>query len=105
MSGSKNLLELRSPHRVTPEVAKHLQEALKPLLESTNCEVIITDPSFEVTLHPVQLHNSIEKLCTVIEGFTQTNQQLVEVNQALLAYMIDLDGGAPESEMGQSLDG
>lgn len=39
----------------------------------------------------------IERLCAAIEG-------LVEVNQALLAYMIDLDGGAPESQMGQSLD-
>lgn len=40
----------------------------------------------------------IERLCAAIEG-------LVEVNQALLAYMIDLDGGAPESTEGQSLDG
>ena len=94
MSELKNLLELRSQVPVTAEHAGRLHEILKPLLESTNCELLITDPSFEAKLH----HNSLERLCKAIEG-------IVEVNQALLAYMIDLDGGAPESEMGQSLDG
>lgn len=93
MSESKNLLELRSQHLVSPESRKKIHDALKPLLESTNCELIITDPSFEAKLR----HNNLDRLCNAIEG-------LVEVNQALLAYMIDLDGGAPESEMGQSLD-
>jgi len=59
-----------------PVTHLQLQEILKPLLESTR----------------------IDRLCTAIEG-------LVEVNQALLAYMIDLDGGEPASQMGQSLDG
>ena len=94
MSGSKNLLELRSLKPVTLEARGQLHAVLKPMLESTNCELLITDPSMEATLH----HTSLDRLCTAIEG-------LVEVNQALLAYMIDLDGGAPESQMGQSLDG
>lgn len=99
MRESKNLLELRSQRPVTPEAAEQLHEILKPLLESTNSELLITDPSMAATLHPsAQVVATVERLCTAIEG-------IVEVNQALLAYMIDLDGGAPESEMGQSLDG
>jgi len=94
MSGSKNLLELKSPKPVTPEAMARIREMLKPMLEATNCELLITDPSVEATLH----HTSLDRLCTAIEG-------LVEVNQALLAYMVDLDGGAPESTEGQSLDG
>lgn len=98
MSELKNLLELRSQQPVAREEAGRIHEILKPLLESTNSELLITDPSTAVTLHPsAQVVATMERLCNAIEG-------LVEVNQALLAYMIDLDGGAPESEMGQSLD-
>lgn len=97
MSELKNLLELRSQVPVTAEHAERLHEVLKPLLASTNCELVITDPTMDATLHPsAQVVATMERLCTAIEG-------IVEVNQALLAYMIDLDGGAPESEMGQSL--
>lgn len=94
MSESKNLLELRSPRPVTLEAGARIREMLKPMLEATNCELLITDPSFEAKLH----HSNLDRLCTAIEG-------LVEVNQALLAYMIDLDGGGPASQMGKSLDG
>lgn len=97
MKDLKNLLELRSRAPLSQEQRVQIRAAVAPMLESTNSELLVTDTSMEVTFHPTALCDKIERLCDSID-------RLVDMNQALLAYIVDLDGGAPESEMGQSLD-
>lgn len=71
---------------------------LKPLLESTNSELVITDPSMSATFHPsAAVVSKMDRLCDSID-------HLVDINQALLAYIVDLDGGAADSIEAQSLD-
>lgn len=105
MNELKNLLEFRSQVPVSQEQAERMHEVLRPLLEQTNSELLIVDSTMTTTLHPsAAVVSGMEKLCGVIEEFTASNQRLVEVNQALLAYLIELDGVESPS-MGSSLDG
>lgn len=98
MKELKNLLVLKSNRPLTEEAANRVQEVLAPLLESTSSELVITNSDQDVQFHPAAaIVERMDRLCGAIE-------QLVEVNQAMLAYMIDLDG-LDKPEVGGSLDG
>lgn len=98
MKELKNLLVLKSNSPIGPEEASRIEETLAPLLESTNSELVITNSDQDAQLHPAAaIVERMDRLCGSIE-------QLVEVNQAMLAYMIDLDG-LDKPEVGGSLDG
>lgn len=86
MNELKNLLVLKSQTPLSQEAAALVEEVLRPLLQSTNSELVITSNGDDVELHPsADVVKRLDRLCDGIE-------HLVEVNQALLAYMINLDG-------------
>lgn len=98
MSELKNLLVLKSQLPVSQEMAEVVNEILQPLLHETNSELIFTGPEEDVTFHPSALIVSrLDRLCDAIE-------RQCEVNQAVLAYLVGLDGGEVP-HMDSSLDG
>ena len=96
MSELKNLLTVKSENPLSPEMLDKIQAYLKPLETTLNCEILLFPSGVDVQLQNPNVHTAIDKLCDRID-------KLVEVNQALLQYMIGLDQGVETDQPGQYL--
>ncbi len=96
MSELKNLLTVKSANHLSPETVDRVQAYLEPLKTTINCEILVLPQDIDAQLHNPNVHSAIDKLCDRID-------KLVEVNQALLQYMIGLDQGVEAPQLGQHL--
>lgn len=96
MSELKNLLTVKSESPLTPETEGRIAAYLKPLETTLNCEIVLLPSGIDLQLQNPNVHSAIDKLCDRID-------KLVEVNQALLQYMIGLDQGVEAPQLGQHL--
>lgn len=92
MNEPRNLLVVKSSQSLTLEQLNLIEERFKSLEEPLNAEIIVIPAELEIEFHNNALLKRID--------------DLVEVNQALLEYMInaDLVGDDQEPTLGASLD-
>lgn len=95
MNVSKNLLVVTPASPLDGETRHGLHEYVR---EHLGFEVLILQPGDKVELHNNDLADKIDRLCDGIAN-------LVEVNQAILEYMINADQEPEEPPRGASLDG
>lgn len=95
MNSTKNLLVVTPAKALDAETIHGLHEYVR---EHLGVEVLVLQPGDKAELHNNDLADKIDRLC---EGIAN----LVDINQALLEYMINADQEPEEPPMGASLDG
>lgn len=91
-SSPKNLLKVTLSHDPTPEQRKGIARALSSEAAALHAEVIVVGPCADVQL------DSTARLAASIE-------RLVEINQAMLEYIVSSVIPEEQAPVGSSLDG
>jgi hypothetical protein len=98
MSELKKLLVLKLHAEASLETINKLQDQLKPIAEAIGAQPLVVDQHMDVQYHDNDILERLDRLCNGIED-------LVEVNQAILEYMIQADEVDTEPQAGATLDG